>query len=301
MTDYSIKRGPWGKPWISRDYGPLDWPQGEDKPLNGFLYERPSDISGNLDTKENLSPYQQCQVVVGLMLDSAYGGALALQFKALVSEHGLKTWENAKGDVKDLLKQSRAKGGEEWKSGIGSGFHRYAHLRDIGAEVILPTKEIEPWLDCYEEAMQRFEVLDDECFIVCDDLDNPDSPDDIQCAGNFDRLLRDKETGEVMIGDIKTGRQDNEFAMKVHIQLAIYAHGVHYEQETGRRWPIHEELSLTKGVMIHVPLQGGGDPCCDIYPVDLVEGWRLAKQSRDITAARKMRVYKKDAIVRAKA
>lgn len=301
MTDYRIKRGPWGKPYVTRDFGPLDWPEGARDPLNGFLYSRPSDISGNLDTKENLSPYQQCQVVVGLMLDSAYGGSLAMQFKALVSEHGLKTWENAKGDVKDLLKQSRAKGGEEHKSGLGTGFHRYAHLRDIGAEVILPTKELEPWLDCYEEAMSRFEVLDDEIFIVCDDLDKPDTEEDVRAAGNFDRLLRDKVTGEILIGDIKTGKSDHEWAMKVHIQLALYAHGVRYEQETGRRWPIHEDLSLTKGVMIHVPLQGGGEPCCDIYPVDLVEGWRLAKMSNDITASRKMRVYKRDALVRIKA
>lgn len=300
MTDYSLKRGPWGKPYVTRDFGPLDWPEGARDPLNGFLYSRPSDISGSLDTKENLSPYQQCQVVVGLMLDSAYGGSLAVQFKALVSEHGLQTWEKAKGDVKDLLKQSRAKGGEEWKSGMGTGFHRYAHLRDIGAEVILPSKDVEPWLDCYEEAMQRFEVLDDECFVVADDLVNPDSPDDVRCAGNFDRLLRDKETGEIMVGDIKTGRQDNEFAMKVHVQLAIYAHGVRYEQETGRRWPIHADLSLTKGVMIHVPMSGGGAPCCDIYPIDLVEGWRLAKLSMDIERARKMRCYKRDALVRTK-
>lgn len=302
MTDYKIARGPWGKPWVTRDFGPLDWPDGADKPLNGHLYERPSDISGNLDTKENLSPYHQCQAVTGLMLDKA----LAVQFKALVSEHGIHTWERAKQEAKALLRQARAAGGEEYKSGMGSGFHRYAHLVDVHGpnwreEIMLPHDEFEPWLDCYERAMRRYEVIDDECFVVCDDLENPDGPDDIRCAGNFDRLLRDKQTGDIVLGDIKTGKQDHEYAMKVHIQLAIYAHSQRYEQETGRRWPLHEELSLTQGVLIHVPFSGGGTPCCDIYPVDLTEGWRLAKQSMDITKSRKMRVYKKDALVRIKA
>lgn len=299
MTDYTIKRGPWGKPYVTRDFGPLDWPDGVDKPLNGHLYDRPSDISGNLDTKENLSPYHQCQAVTGLMLDKA----LATQFKALVAEHGIFTWRNAKQEAKALLKAARNAGGEEYVSGMGSGFHRYAHLRDIGQEVDvnLTTAALEPWLDCYQEAMEsRFEVLDDECFIVCDDLEDPDGPGDIKCAGNFDRLLRDKVTGEVVIGDIKTGATDNEWAMKPTIQIAIYAHGVRYEQETGRRWPIHEDISLTKGVLIHVPMAGGGDPCCDIYPLDLEEGWRLAQLSMDITRSRKMRVYKKDALVRVK-
>ena len=311
MTDYKIKRGPWGKPWVTRDFAPVDWPPGVDKPLNGHLYERPSDISGNLDTKENLSPYHQCQAVTGLMLDSAHGGSLAMQFKALVSEHGLRTWEQAKGDAKDLLTQARAKGGEEWKSGRGSGFHRYAHLRDIGQEAILPTAELEPWLDCYEEAMQVFEVVDDECFIVVDDLDDPEGPDDLRCAGNFDRLLRAKQDivvkkqvvipeGMVVIGDIKSGASDPDWAMKPTIQVALYAHGTRYDQETGRRWPIHSDLSLTTGVLIHVPVNGLGDPCCDIYPLNLEEGWRLAKMSADITQARKMKCYKRDALVRTK-
>ncbi|URP22559.1 Cas4 family exonuclease [Mycobacterium phage Huphlepuff] len=308
MTDYTIKRGPWGKPYVTRDYGPLDWPQGADKPLNGFLYERPSDISGNLDTKENLSPYHQCQAVTGLMLDKA----LAIQFKALVAEHGIHTWNNAKQEAKALLSQARSRGGEEHKSGLGSGFHRYAHLRDIGQPIEpehLKEPTMEDWLDCYEEAMSVFEVLDDECFVVCDDLDNPESPEDIRCAGNFDRLLRARRDivvggrvvipeGVVVIGDIKSGKQDNEYAMKPTIQVGIYAHGVRYEQETGRRWPIHPDLSLDTGVLIHVPYNGNGAPCCDIYPLDLQEGWRLAKLSADITQARKMRAYKRDAIAR---
>lgn len=309
LTDYRIARGPWGKPWITRSHEPLDWGPDEthrlDKPLNGFLYERPSDISGNLDTKENLSPYHQCQAVTGLMMDKA----LATQFKALVSEFGIGTWTEAKQEAKALLAQARARGGEEHKSGMGSAFHRYAHLRDIGQEVTLPTEEMEPWLDCYQEAMEAWEVLDDECFIVVDDLDNPDSPDDLRAAGNFDRLLRAKRDivvakkvviaeGEVVIGDVKSGKQDDQFAMKPTIQVATYAHGTMYDQETGRRWPIHPDLSVTRGVLIHAPFNGGGVPQCNIYPLDLERGWELAKMSAHVTKARTMKCLKRDALAK---
>jgi hypothetical protein len=301
VTDYNIQRGPWGKPWVTRDFSALDWGPDEhyrpERPLNGFLYDRPSDISGNLDTKENLSPYHQCQAVTGLMLDRA----LAVQFKALVSEFGIHTWTQAKQEAKSLLKQARMAGGEEYKSGMGSALHRYTVLQDKGQEIHLPEREFEPWLDVYSEAMARYEVLDWEGFGVCDDLENPESPEDIRCAGNWDKLVRDTVTGEVMIADLKTGASDDKWAMKPTIQVAIYSRMQLYDQETGRRWPIHEDLSRSKGLLIHLPFSGGGTPECIIYPLDLERGWELAKQSMEITQARKMRAYKRDAVARAKA
>jgi hypothetical protein len=303
LTDYAVRRGPWGKPWVTRDFSPLDYgPDPDnplDKPLNGYLYERPSDISSNLDTKENLSPYHQAQAVFGVVTEPP-PHALIKQFRALASEF-TDPWTSAKQEVKELLKLARLFGGEERKSGAGTALHRYSAILDKGEEPDYGASDFEPWLDAYCIAMGRFEVLEWEQFIVADDLDNPGSPADIRCAGSYDKLLRDRQTGEVMIGDFKAGKQDNEWALKPTVQVAIYAHGVHYDQETGRRWPIHPELSLTKGVLIHLPYNGGGEPECCIYPLDLEEGWKWAQQSMALTKARKMRATKKSVLARAKA
>lgn len=316
MTDNKILRGPWGKPYVTRDGQPLQWEDGKRDPVNGHLYERPSDLSGNLDTKENLSPYHQCQAVTGMMLDKS----LAVQFKALVSMHGIFVWDKAKDDVKQLLKDSKRAGGDEFKPNMGTGFGHYCALRDIKAEVTLPTPEFEPWLDCYDELMAPWEVLATEGFVAIDDLDNPGSPTDICGAGSFDRLLRAREDifigsgkskvlwvpqGAVVVADIKTGSQDDQYAMKVHIQVAGYAHGEYYDQETGKRAPLHADLLLDKGVMIHVPFQqqykrANAVPNGTTYGLDLEEGWRLCQMSADLTRARRMRLLVRDSLGRAK-
>lgn len=251
-----------------------------------------------------------------MMLDKS----LAVQFKALVAEFGIFVWDKAKDDVKALLRDAKRAGGDEFKPNMGSGFGQYCHLRDIKAEVTLPTPEFEPWLDCYDEIMAPWEVLSTEGFVAIDDLENPGAPTDICAAGSFDRMLRARQDifigkgasaklwvpeGAVIIADIKTGSQDDQYAMKVHIQVAGYAHGVFYEQETGRRTPLHSDLLLDKGVMIHVPFQqqyktDNAVPNGTTYGLDLVEGWRLCQMSADLTRVRRMRLLVRDSLDRAK-
>lgn len=294
VTDYTIKRGRGGRPWITRDGLPLDWPEECEKPLNAELYDRISDMAGGLDTKEGLKQYQQAKAVFGVVKDKS----LAWQFRALVSEHP-DPWVAAKAEVKSLLTLAEKIGGDEEKSGIGSAIHRLTHLKDLGEEIMYPVAQLEPWLNAYEDAvLSRFEILADELFVVVDDLEGGE--DDLRLAGNFDRLLRDRVTGDVMIGDIKSGKWDDRYAMKPTVQVAGYAHGKVYSQETGKRELIHPELNLERGVLIHLPFHGGGEPECICYPLDLEKGWRLAKMSVELTSAREMRVYKKQAITRAK-
>lgn len=296
VTDYTIQRGPSGKPWVTRDGSPLIWEPGSERPVNGFLYDRPSTIAGNLDSKDSLKNYQQAQAVFGVVKDKS----LAWQFRALVSEYA-DPWGAAKHEVKSLLMLAEKIGGDQHKAGIGTAIHRLCHLKDIGADIEYPVEQLKPWLNCYMDAVHsKYEVIGDEFFVVCDDLENPGASTDLRCAGNFDRLLRDRQTGEIVIADIKSGKSDPDFALKPLIQVAIYARSQKYDQETGRREPIHSDLNVSKGILIHLPFNGGGEPECSLYPMDLDEGWRLAQLSVDITKARKLRLSKKSVVSKSK-
>lgn len=251
-------------------------------------------MAGGLDTKEGLKYYQQAQAVFGVVKDKS----LAWQFRALVSEFA-DPWTEAKGEVKSLLMLAEKIGGEEHKSGIGTAIHRLCHLKDTGEEIQYPVAQLEPWLNAYADAvLERYEILGDEWFVVVDDLEGGEN--DLRLAGNFDRLLRDRVTGDVLIGDIKSGKWDDRYAMKPTVQVAGYAHGRRYSQQTGERELIHPELNMERGVLIHLPFNGGGEPECICYPLDLEKGWRLAKMSVELTQHREMRVYKRQAITRAK-
>lgn len=263
-------------------------------PRNGFLYDRVSSAASALDTKENLSPYHQAQAVLGVVTEPL--PSLVWQFRALASEHR-DPWSGAKAEVKELLRAARKLGGEDAKAGIGTAVHRFTMLVDQGVVPEFSVPELAPWLDCYSQAMARFEVLEQERFIVTDDVDGGDA--DLRVAGSYDRLVRDRVTGEVMIADVKTGRSDPDFAMSVTVQVAMYAHGVHYDQQSGRREPIHPEVSRSAGLLIHLPVNGDGPPRCTVYRLDVGAGWELAKVARMVADARSMKATAKDVVVSA--
>jgi hypothetical protein len=126
--------------------------------------------------------------------------------------------------------------------------------------------------------MVGWEVLDAETFVVVDE---------VQAAGSMDRLLRHKATGRVVAADIKSGKSDPDYPLKVTIQTAMYAHGERYDQETGERLPLHPDVDLDHGLLIHVPIRTGR-PRAALYPLDLVRGWELAQMAVRVRDARKM-------------
>jgi hypothetical protein len=275
VTDTTVKRDRWDRPYVTTDGGPLRYAEGRKTPVNAVAYTRVSTLAGALDDKGGLLDWSAATAALGVVRDPA----LYAQIAHLASAHA-DPWNvpEAKRVLRPLVERAQQAAGAGEAAGMGTAFHGLTELVDTGNEPEYVPPQMVPWLDEYRGTMADWEILDTETFVVIDE---------VQAAGSMDRLLRHRATGRVVAADIKTGRQEPEYPMKCTIQVATYAHGQRYDQRTGARAPLHPDIDLARGLMIHVPIRAGR-PRCVLYPLDLTAGWELAQLAVRVREARRM-------------
>lgn len=274
ITDHTISRDRWGRPYVSNDGGPLKFVKGKATPVNAEGYTRVSTLAGALDDKSNLGDWLAANAMVGMVKDPS----ISSQIGSLTSKYG-DPWYAPEGKkaLKPLIKRAQEAGGSDRASGMGTSMHEFTEVIDEGRWPEYAPAELVPWLHAYRERMEEFECLGMELFVVNDEL---------KTAGSFDRLWRMPD-GRVVVADLKSGRSDPSYPGKVEIQVALYSHSERYNQQTGERAPIHDELDKDVGLLVHAPILGGGNPEVKLYELDLVRGWENAKLAAAVRLARK--------------
>jgi hypothetical protein len=169
--------------------------------------------------------------------------------------------------------------GGDASSRNGTTMHRLTEMLDRGQDVPanLPSHMV-AMLEAYEAATARYEVLDTERFVVADQ---------VKVGGTYDRRLRDKQTGEVFIGDLKTGKVDH-LAVKAPAQVAVYAAGQHYSLDHERT---PHGADRDRGILIH--LKWTEDPnaaVCDLRWLDLRVGRKAILEAQRVERFRKLTV-----------
>jgi hypothetical protein len=278
MTDYSVRRDWNGKPWVSLDGGPLRFEPGRKTPVNAEAYKRPSSLSNAIEgDKPALVQWKQNNVLVGVIRNSS----LLARIGALISATG-NPWYDVEGggkkEIQELIKRAELEAGSDRAADEGSAFHSLDEQVCKGTPPMFIPDHLQPWLDAREEAMRDWEILDTELFVV---------QDQIRCAGSLDRVLRNRHTGQVVVGDVKTGNDDPKYPMKVAVQVGVYANSLRYDQKTGERSPIHPDLDPTEGILIHAPVKTGVTPKVTLYTIPLVQGWEAAKLADQALKAKK--------------
>lgn len=266
-------RDRWGRPYVSNDGGPLKFVKGKATPVNAEGYTRVSTLAGALDDKSSLIDWASANAMVGMVKDPS----VSAQIGSLTSKYG-DPWYAPEGKkaLKPLIKRAQEAGGSDRASGLGTSVHEFTEVIDEGRWPEFAPAELVPWLHAYRERMEGFECLGMEMFVVNDEL---------KTAGSFDRVWRMPD-GRVVVGDLKSGRSDNTYPLKVSLQVAVYANSERYDQATGERSPIHPDLDLTTGLLVHAPILGGGKPEVKVYPLDLVRGLELARLAVQVREAR---------------
>lgn len=247
---------------------PLIIPTGGGKPVG---YTRVSTLSKSIDDTSNLTAWKQRLTAIGI----ASNPHLVARVAGVVNSFDDPISEG-KGDLNGIVNEACESAGASKASSTGTALHEMTQVLDSGRELKLVPAEWAQHLDAYLVATSDLEVLDIETFVVIDEL---------MVAGTFDRLVRLPD-GRVVVADIKTGAHDANYPLGVATQIAVYAHGQRYDPATGERTPLHHDIDLTTGLLIHLPQKGEG---CRVFPLDLVRGWEAAQLAAQVHAVRKWR------------
>lgn len=178
----------------------------------------------------------------------------------------------------------------------GTALHSLSEIFDFTDQDLRqfnPSAQLLAGMDAYVEATKDIEMLEGEIFVVNDEYG---------CAGTLDRLMRIPPTtltfpdgtvlhlpdGAVCIGDIKTGTlhtQENA------IQMGMYAGAKRYNHMTGERTPLHPDIDLRFGIIIHVPrIPKPGVIPASLVGIDLTAGVALADLALEVRKSRSTKV-----------
>jgi len=252
-----------------RDGRPLIIPIGGGKPIG---YTRVSTLAKLVDDDTNLTAWKQRMTAVGI----ASNPHLLARVAGVVNNYD-DPIADGKRDLNSIVAEAVESAGGSRASSTGTALHEMTQALDLGRVLKLIPAAWEKHLDAYLAATADIEVLDIETFVVVDE---------IQAAGTLDRLVRLPD-GRVCVADLKTGAHDANYPMGVTTQVATYAHGKRYDPETGERTPLHPDIDLTTGVLIHLPAKGSGE--CRLYGLALDLGWDITQIAMQVHAARKHR------------
>lgn len=159
----------------------------------------------------------------------------------------------------------------------GTSLHAFTEALDRGEPLPdhLPDT-IRASLDAYAAATAPLKAVHIERFTVLDSL---------RVAGTPDRIV--SLAPRLHIADIKTGSIEWA-ALKIAMQLAIYARSWLYDPDTGERTP--HGADLERGLIIHLPaVTDPSEARCDLHWIDIEAGWRAVMVARDIREQRRIK------------
>lgn len=249
-------------------------------------YTRTTTFIDVLDDKSNLMAWGKRMVLIGTTLDPS------LTDGVLDYAHRLKSVDEAeaKGAKDWLTRRAEAaadKAGASDKAEQGTFLHGLSELIDEHK----PLPEVSSFDDvvdmhAYREATAFMKIRHMEQLVICDKYRTAGTPDRVsEWVGPVplvapDGYVFEPGAGELLITDLKTGSVDYG-ALKMAMQLAIYANSDLYDKATGERVPF-DNINRKWGLIMHLP---SGSGVHTTYWADLELGWHavaLAKQVREI-------------------
>lgn len=259
------------QPEIDRDYlsRPLVIPPDGGKPK---AYTRCTTYVDCLDDKFKLGEWQQRMVAIGLSQRNDLLLAVASLAPDLMRPSDEVSPETKKRATA-IVDKAREAAAASAAATTGTALHALTERLDRGQSLGVIPHTARADLAAYEAATKPLTALHVERFMVNDEL---------RIGGTPDRIV-DFE-GRTYIADVKTGSVDYA-ALKIAMQLAVYAHSRLYDIPSGRRSDV-PQLDQQRAIVIHLPA-GKGE--CSLRWVDIAAGWEAVAVATQVREWRRRR------------
>lgn len=172
------------------------------------------------------------------------------------------TARDDKKALDDIVTKAMAAAESDSAAMTGTILHGLTAHADLGGDIeAVPSKHRADVAAYVAATSDLWQVLACEQFVVIDD---------IKAAGTTDRLVWAASAARLRTADLKTSKWDpmRFGGIEAAMQIAMYAHGARYDDETGDRTPLPTDTEV--GYVIWLP-QGEGR--CTVYEVQLAEAW----------------------------
>lgn len=234
-----------------------------------------------------LNEWQQRMVVKGL----------TMRPDLMALAHGLNVRDDKK-TLNSIAEQAKEHAGSKVGANLGTAYHKFSEQIDAGLMTLADVPGIyQPRVHQYLDVMQRAGLTTRREWIERSTAVRAEQVDaQVPVAGTLDRILQ-LPNGELVIGDLKTGRDLSYSWVEIAVQLALYAHGVNthglFDWRTKEWGPIVPPGSATGlelkvrtdfAIVMHLPAEGNG---CTLYRVDIAKGWEYAKVCGRVMAMQK--------------
>lgn len=220
--------------------------------------------------KTGLETWKRRQSAVGL----AQREDIAAMVAALppLETEDAKTDQVTKAQLDEYLELAHEAAGANAKANYGTAIHAFTEQTSMPPNV---PDRMKADVEAYYSTLDMFgiQVVASELFIA---------NDVIMAAGTMDHLLLLPD-GRVVPADKKTGRID---VVDNAVQISAYAFGDAYDWRDDTRTDLDAiaesvggRYCPSTGFTIHIP---AGEGTCELIPLNLEEGWRLAYDAAKI-------------------
>jgi hypothetical protein len=246
-------------------------------------WTRVTTLAGAMEDQYHLGRWYKRKVLEGITMDRGLVSLAAQEFET----HGPDPQsQEAKKALDKIADHAVSLAGASKGADSGTLLHSITEYRNQGkeaeAQMAAVAAGVQENLDIYTRTLARYQVT-----VVPDFMERVICVPALKVVGRLDNLVREMGNDLLRVFDLKTQKTLDFGAMKIAIQLAIYANG--YAMFNEETWGWEEMPAVDKSVatVCWLPvLEGEDDKVCQLYDVDLEWGWRWAKAAFQTRKAR---------------